>query len=98
MTGTIAACAAIFLASHSSRARAHGLVPAPQSIIASDAKGVRAVRLTEGLALRTDDGFQYVCPAAWGGEYAFTLAAALPDGKIVVGTGSGDSVRGDDGT
>jgi MYXO-CTERM domain-containing protein len=98
MTSAVAALAAIFVAGHAARAHAHGLVPAPQSILASDAKGVRAVRLTEGLALRTDRGFEYVCPAAWGGDYAFTLAAALPDGKIAVATGAGLAVRAEDGT
>jgi hypothetical protein len=98
MTGAVAALAAIVVAGHAGRAHGHGLVPAPQSILASDANGVRAVRLTEGLALRTERGFEYVCPAAWGGEYAFTLAGALPDGRIAVATGAGLAILAEDGT
>jgi hypothetical protein len=39
-----------------------------------------------------------VCPAAWGGTYALVLAAAVPDGSIMVAASSGIQVLADDGT
>ena len=69
-------------------ARAHGEPPEVLSLVERDGDGARIVRLNEGLALRTAQGFRYLCPALWG-EDAVAPAHALPDGGVVIGTGSG---------
>ncbi len=69
-------------------AHAHGEPPQALSIVAIDDKGVRAVRLNEGLALREGGGFRYLCPALWGADIV-TPALAIPAGPIVVGADSG---------
>jgi hypothetical protein len=72
-----------------SNARAHGVPPTAYAVVAHDAQGARAVRLSTGLALRrAPQRFQFVCPAAWGDEYAAPLGA-LDDGTIVVGAQNG---------
>lgn len=66
-----------------SEAAAHGGPPGVLSVLGWDAQGVSSVRLSHGLALRTEDGFRYVCPEAWRGD-AFAPAASIPDGPAVV--------------
>jgi hypothetical protein len=76
---------------------AHGEPPAAYSVVSHDAQGARAVRLSAGVALRrAPQRFQFVCPAAWGDQYAAPLAA-LADGTIVVGATSGLKLLGADG-
>jgi hypothetical protein len=54
--------------------------------------------LSAGLALRRSaQRYQFVCPAAWGDQFA-TPMAALPDGTIVVGASSGLMLVGEDGS
>jgi hypothetical protein len=69
-------------------ARAHGEPAAALSIVRRDAAGVQLVSLNEGLALRTDDGFRFVCPAAWGEDFIAPVLA-VPEGPAIVGTPSG---------
>jgi hypothetical protein len=76
---------------------AHGEPPAAYAVLAHDAQGARAVRLSKGVALRrAAQRFQFVCPSAWGDQYAAPLAA-LADGTIVVGATSGLMLLGEDG-
>jgi hypothetical protein len=80
------------------RVFAHGVPPDAYSVLAQDAQGPRAVSLSAGVALRRSAmRFQYVCPAAWGDQFAAPLAA-LADGTIVVGATSGLMLLSDDGT
>jgi hypothetical protein len=71
-----------------SSARAHGEPPEALSLVARDRDEARLVRLNEGLALRTAEGFRYLCPALWG-EDAVVPAHAIPGGSAVIGAGSG---------
>jgi hypothetical protein len=76
---------------------AHGDPPAAYAVLSHDAEGVRAVRLSAGVALRrAHQRFEFVCPSAWGDMYAAPLAA-LADGSIVVGATSGLMLLGEDG-
>jgi MYXO-CTERM domain-containing protein len=79
-------------------AHAHGTPPTAYAVVAHDAQGALAVRLSTGVALRRSaERFQFVCPAAWGDEYAAPLAA-LDDGTIVVGASNGLMLLKADGT
>jgi hypothetical protein len=80
-----------------SNARAHGVPPTAYAVVAHDAQGAKAVRLSTGVALRrASERFQFVCPAAWGDEYAAPLAA-LDDGTLVVGAVNGLMLLSEDG-
>jgi hypothetical protein len=70
----------LFVVSH---AAAHGMPPAALAPLATDEQGVRIVRLSEGLAHRSSDGFRFICPEAWGGN-VFAPASAIPDGPAVI--------------
>ena len=70
----------LLVASH---AAAHGMPPAALAPLATDEQGVRIVRLSEGLAHRSSDGFRFICPEAWGGN-VFAPASAIPDGPAVI--------------
>lgn len=81
----------------SSNAHAHGVPPTAYAVVSHDAQGARAVRLSTGLALRrAANRFQFVCPAAWGDEYAAPLGA-LTDGTIVIGATNGLMLLSEDG-
>lgn len=69
-------------------ARAHGDPPEALGAVASDADGASLVRLNEGLALRTAEGFRYLCPALWE-EDAIVPADSIPGGPAVIGAASG---------
>jgi hypothetical protein len=81
----------------SSRARAHGRDPAQAlSIVAADAHGPSVVRLNEGLAVRRQEGWRFVCPVLWG-EDAVVPAQAIPGGAVLIGASSGLFVMREDG-
>ncbi|HEX6245851.1 MAG TPA: hypothetical protein VFZ61_33230, partial [Polyangiales bacterium] len=65
-------------------AAAHGGPPAATAVLAEDTQGVQVVRLSQGLAHRSGDGFRFVCPEAWGGDVG-AGAATLPDGAALIG-------------
>jgi hypothetical protein len=89
---------ALFALTPCSSARAHGTPPTAYAVVAHDAEGALAVRLSTGVALRRSaERFQFVCPAAWGDEYAAPLGA-LDDGTIVVGATNGLMLLKADGT
>jgi hypothetical protein len=86
---TLAACV---------RAFAHGIPPDAYAVLSHDAAGPRAVSLSAGVALRISaQRYQFVCPMAWGDQFASPLAA-LADGTIVVGATSGLMLLGEDGS
>jgi len=82
------AAIALFVLVEVRTARAHGEPPEALSVVASDADGPSLVRLNEGLAMRTADGWRYLCPALWG-EDAVAPALSIPGGPAVIGAGSG---------
>ncbi len=63
----------------SSSSLGHGPTPAALNAPTIDVNGPVLVRLSRGAALRTDDGFQYVCPSMWGGPD--TPIMASPNGS-----------------
>jgi hypothetical protein len=65
------------------RAAAHGAPPAALAVLGWDEQGATSVRLSQGIAQRTREGFRYVCPEAWGGD-ALAPAAALPGGPTLI--------------
>ena len=76
---------------------AHGLPPDANAVLSYDADGPRAVSLSAGVALRRSaQRYQFVCPSAWGDQFAAPVAA-LADGTIVVGATSGLMLLGHDG-
>jgi hypothetical protein len=80
------------------RAFAHGVPPEAYAVISNDAEGPRAVSLSAGVALRRSaQRYQFVCPMAWGDQFAAPVAA-LADGTIVVGATSGLMLLAEDGT
>lgn len=82
----------------SARALAHGGPPDAYAVLSHDSEGPRAVSLSAGLALRRSaQRYQFVCPAAWGDQFA-APASALPDGTIVIGAASGLMLLDAEGT
>jgi hypothetical protein len=80
------------------RAFAHGVPPDAYAVLSHDAEGPRAVSMSAGVALRrSPQRYQFVCPKAWGDQFASPLAA-LSDGTIVVGATDGLMLLSDDGT
>ncbi len=72
-------------------AHAHGPAPSPLSVVRAAGGEALAIGTSIGLARRTGDSFQYVCPSAWNeGEDAFDrpipIAASLDDDMVVAGT------------
>ncbi|HEX6244467.1 MAG TPA: hypothetical protein VFZ61_26295 [Polyangiales bacterium] len=77
---------------------AHVDPPAAYAILSHDAQGPRAVHLNYGVGLRRGPKrYQFVCPSAWGDQYG-SAVAALADGTIVVGAGTGLRLLSEDGT
>jgi hypothetical protein len=66
-----------------SKASAHGGFPATVSLLGLSADRASLVRLTHGLAYRSDEGFRFLCPEAWGGDVSAPIAA-IPGGPIVI--------------
>jgi hypothetical protein len=64
-------------------ASAHGGFPASVSVLELAAQKASLVRLTHGLAYRTDEGFRLLCPEAWGGDVLAPIAA-IPGGPTVI--------------
>jgi hypothetical protein len=62
---------------------AHGGAPAALAVLVLDEEGPRSVRLSEGLAQRTREGFRFVCAEAWGGD-VFAPTSTLPSGEVIV--------------
>lgn len=60
-----------------SSAAAHGLAPRALAPLLQDDRGVGLVRLTRGLARRSDSGFSYFCPSHWDG-YESAPVTSLP--------------------
>src|SRR5262245_14132392 len=80
------------------RAFAHGVPPEAYAVLSHDAQGARAVSLSVGVALRRSaQNYQFVCPMAWGDQFAAPLAA-LADGTIVIGASRGLMLLAEDGT
>src|ERR1700755_2309073 len=80
------------------RAFAHGVQPDAYAVLSHDAAGPRAVSLSAGVALRRSaQSYQFVCPMAWGDQFAAPVAA-LADGTIVVGATRGLMLLSEDGT
>ena len=47
---------------------AHGVLPAPLSVVGGDQQQLSAVRITRGLVVRTSEGsWRFQCPVSWGG-------------------------------
>ena len=77
---------------------AHGLAPDAYAILSQDAAGLRAVSLSAGVAQRRSaQRYQFVCPASWGDQFPAAVAA-LADGTLVIGAGSGLMLLSEDGT
>lgn len=70
------------------RALAHGPPPAAVAVVDDDADGPKFIRLSGGFARRVDEGYQFVCHAAWGDVLALP-AAKIPDGPIAIAAGNG---------
>jgi hypothetical protein len=80
------------------RAAAHGEPPLAHAVIRADSSGPILIKLGTGFALRQAGGrFRFVCPALWGGELT-APAAALPDGRVVVGANAGLMLLATDGS
>ncbi|MFT3925304.1 MAG: hypothetical protein QM778_22390 [Myxococcales bacterium] len=67
--------------------RAHGVPAAVTGVIAEDEQGPWLVRLTEGLARRGEAGWEFVCPALFGGYATLLAASARNEYAFVVGSG-----------
>jgi len=78
-------------------ALAHGDPPQALSVVATDRGEASVVRLNEGLARRSSQGWHYLCPALWGDD-AVVPADSLPGGPVVIGASSGLFVADDSGT
>jgi hypothetical protein len=73
----------------SPRVAAHGPAPSVIAVVDADATGPKFLRLTGGLARRSEAGsYRFVCPAAWGDDVVLP-AAAIPGGPVVVAGGRG---------
>lgn len=81
-----------------SKVFAHGVPPDAYAVLSHDAAGPRAVSLSLGVALRrAPQQYQFVCPMAWGDQFAAPVAA-LADGTIVLGATDGLMLLAEDGT
>lgn len=97
LRAAVGLCALLSALTWCARAHAHGEPPEAYAVLSHDAEGVRAVRLSHGVALRRGPTrFQFVCPSAWGDMYAAPIAA-LADGTMVVGATSGLMLLSQDG-
>jgi hypothetical protein len=78
-------------------AQAHGPAPAALGVATHPSDTTPAiVRLSRGVALQQDDGWQYVCPAAWNGpEAPLCTAAGYKDIPWLVSTTGLRRVLGD---
>jgi hypothetical protein len=90
------ACCVVGLLSGIASARAHGATVA-LALVAEDAQGARAVRVTGGLALRVDDQWHFVCPALFGDTNS-PAAGSLADGPIIVAASAGLFLLAADGS
>ncbi len=90
--------ALLVLAAPCAHAFAHGEPPEAYAVVSGDADGLRVVSFSAGLAVRRSaQRYQFVCPMAWGDQFAAPLAA-LADGTIVVGGTRGLVLLGSDGS
>ena len=77
-------------------ARAHIGPAAVRAVLAMEEGEPTILLLNEGLALRQDGGFHYVCPAIWGdSEMRDTVVV---NGEILIGADSGLWIFGPDGS
>lgn len=90
-------CAVLGCVSSAERARAHGKPPEALSVVSGDERSARIVRLNEGFARSTAEGFRYVCPALFG-EDTVVPAGAIPGGPAIVGASTGLFVMRQDGS
>jgi hypothetical protein len=80
------------------RVAAHGEPPTVHAVIRADAEGPVLLRLGTGFAQRASAGrFRFLCSALWGGELG-APAAALPDGRVLVGANAGLKLLAPDGS
>ncbi|MET0385178.1 MAG: hypothetical protein ABW321_04425, partial [Polyangiales bacterium] len=56
----------VLLGLGNTRVQAHGGPPAALGVVAADATGPRIIALNEGLALREEDTWSFMCPRLWG--------------------------------
>ncbi|MBA2321349.1 MAG: hypothetical protein H0V89_09350 [Deltaproteobacteria bacterium] len=66
-------------------ALAHGPPASVTGVGSADVDGPVHVLLTEGLAVRADEGWRYVCPARWGGSPLSPFAAGNTEEILVPG-------------
>jgi hypothetical protein len=64
---------------------AHGPPAAVIGVAAVDGAGPTHVAFTEGIGLRTPEGWRYICPARWGGSPLAPRAAGTPDSVWIPG-------------
>ncbi|HKP57674.1 MAG TPA: hypothetical protein VJV78_13175 [Polyangiales bacterium] len=96
--GALHISALLLVLAPGTRAFAHGVPPEAYAVLSQDAQGPRAVALSAGVGLRRGpQSYQFVCPMAWGDQFASPLAP-LADGTIVVGATAGLMLLGDDGS
>lgn len=75
---------------------AHGIAPRALGPLQRDAEGIHLVRLTRGLAMRSDGGFRYFCPSHWDGSESVPVTSS-PGGAVVLALPSALFLVGPDG-